>query len=92
MSGHRATWSKFGVCKEITDLLKGSAILQSQTHQAGDDVVETDQFRRTVGSFETKKDFCRVFVIMDAEVERALTSDPDFLCDVIATSRKGTTR
>ena len=78
MSRYRATWSKFGVCEEIADLLKRSAVLQSQTHQAGNDVVETDQFRGTVGSFQTKEDFCGVFVVMHADVERALTSNLTF--------------
>ncbi len=44
VSGHRATWSKFHFCEEIADLLKWSAVLQSDAHQAGYDVVETDQF------------------------------------------------
>ena len=46
--GYRAAWLKFGACEEITDLLKRSAILQGETHQAGHYVVETDQFRGAV--------------------------------------------
>ena len=89
--GHRATWCKFGACEEIADLLKRSAVLQGKTHQAGDDVVETDQFGGTVRTFHAKKDFCRVFVVVHAEVERALAGDLHFLRDVMAASRKRTT-
>jgi len=39
---HRATWSKLGACEEIADLLKRSAVLKGNTHQTGDDVIETD--------------------------------------------------
>ena len=42
--GHWAAWLKFGACEEISHLLKRSAVLQRETHQAGNDVVETDQF------------------------------------------------
>jgi len=87
--GHRATWSKFSPSEEIADLLKRSAVLQGYAHQAGDNVVETDQFRSAVGPFEAKKDFCGVFVVMDAEVERALAGDLDLLCDVIAAVGEG---
>ena len=48
------------------------AVLQRKTHQADDDVVETDQVRSAVGSF------------MDADVEGALSGDFDFLGDMIA--------
>ena len=87
--GHWATWSKFGPSEEITDLLKWSTVLQSQAHQAGDYVVETDQFRRAVGPFEAKKYFCGVFVVMGAEVEGTLAGDSDFLCDVRAAVGEG---
>ena len=71
-----ATRGKFGACKEIADLLKRSTVLQGETHQAGDHVVQTDQFRGAVWTFHSKKDFCRLLVIMDADVERALAGDP----------------
>ncbi len=78
-----ATWGKFGACEEIADLLKRSAVLQRKTHQAGDHVVETDQFRRTVRAFHAQKDFCWVVVVMHADVERALAGNSDFLRDVV---------
>ena len=74
--GHGATWLKFGACKEIPDLLKWGAVLQGKAHQAGYHVVEADQFRGTVRTFHAKKDFCWLFVIMNAEVERAVAGDP----------------
>ena len=43
MPNDRATWSKFGVIEEITDLFERSRpVLQGKTHQASYDVVETD--------------------------------------------------
>lgn len=63
--------------------------MQGQTHQAGYYVVETDQFRRAVGSFETKKDLGWVFVVMAADVEGTLASDPEFLGDLVAASGEG---
>jgi len=89
MPEHRAAWSKLGACEEIAEFLKRSAVLQCNTHQTGNDIVETDQLGRAVGPFETKKDFSWVFVVMDAEVERALTGNPDFLGDVIASVGEG---
>jgi hypothetical protein len=59
----------------------GSAVLQRETHQAGNHVVEADQFRRTVRAFHSKKNFCRLLVVMDADVKRALAGDFDFMCD-----------
>jgi hypothetical protein len=88
VSRHRATWSKLSPCEEITDLLKWCAILKRDAHQAGDDVVEANQFRGTVGPLHTEKDFGRVLIVMDGEVERALAGDVHFLGDVIATGRK----
>ena len=87
--GRRATWRKFGASEEITDLLKWSAVLQGEVHQAGDHVVEADQFRGTVRTFQSKKDFCWLCVVMAAEVERALAGDPNFLCDVVAAVGEG---
>ena len=60
------------------------AVQQGETHQASDDVVETDQIGGAVSSFRTKEDFCRVFVVMNADIERALSGDLDLLCDVIS--------
>jgi hypothetical protein len=82
--GYGATWSKLGTSEEIANLPKRSAVLQSQTHETGDHVVEADQLRGAVWTFEPQEDFCGVLVVMDAEVERALTGDFDFLRDVVA--------
>ena len=68
MSGHRAARFKFGSCEEITDLLERSAVLEGETHQAGDYVVQTDQFGGAVGSVHPKKDFRRMFVVVDAHI------------------------
>jgi hypothetical protein len=72
---------ELGVWEEFADLLKRSTVLQRETHQAGNHVVEADQFRRTVRAFHSKKNFCRLLVVMDADVKRALASDFDFMCD-----------
>src|SRR5580765_5154445 len=77
------TRGKFGACKEIPDLLKWSTVLQGKTHQAGDDVVEADQFRGTVRTFHAKKDFCWLCVVMHAAVERALSGNPDLQSDAM---------
>ena len=89
MPGHRATWSELGACEEIADLLKWSAVLQGNAHQAGNYVVETDQFGGAVRAFDAQEDFCRLRVVMDAQVERALASDSDLLRDVVTTVGKG---
>ena len=40
-----ATWNTLGSSEELADLLKRSpAVLQGKTHQAGDHVVDADQF------------------------------------------------
>jgi|SRR5678816_2075653 len=65
------------------------AILQGETHQAGNDVVETDQFGRAIASLKAQKEFGSVFVVMDAEIERALADDFDFLRDLVATVGEG---
>jgi len=86
----RATGRKLGTSEEIADLLKRSAVLQREAHQAGDDVVEADQFGGTVWTLHAEEDFRWVFIVMDAEVERALAGNFDFLCDVMVTVGKGT--
>src|SRR5687768_18256020 len=75
VSGYRAARLKFDACEEITDLLKGSTILQRKTHQTGNHVVEADQFRGTVSAFDAKKGFGRMFVVMDADVKRTLAGN-----------------
>jgi hypothetical protein len=89
--GHRAAWSKFGTGEELADLLKRSAVLQRDAHQAGHHVVQTDQFRGTVRTFHAQKDFCWVVVVMDGDVERALIGNPDLLRDVVAPVGEGKT-
>ncbi|GKS59422.1 hypothetical protein YTPLAS18_29490 [Nitrospira sp.] len=80
-----------GASKEITDLLEGSAVLECDARQAGYYVVETDQFGRAVRSLESEKDFCRLAIVMHADVERALAGDFHFLRDVVAPWGKGET-
>jgi hypothetical protein len=92
VSEYRAAWREFGAGEEITHFLKRSAALQRKTHQAGDDVIEADQFRGTVRAFDTKKDFCWLCIVMGANVERALAGDPDLLRDVIPAGGKSTAR
>jgi len=48
-----------------------------------------NQFRGTVQTIHTKKNFCWVRIVMDAEVERALAGDPNFLCDVVSAVGEG---
>src|SRR5262249_38613115 len=75
--------------EEITDLLEWSAVLQCQTHQASDYIVERDQFGRTVRAFQAEKDFSGLIVIVHPQIERASAGDVDFLGDVVATVGEG---
>ena len=86
----RATGRKLGTSEEIADLLKRSAVLQREAHQAGDDVVEADQFGGTVWTLQTKEDFGWMYIVMDAEVERALAGNSDLLCGMVAAGGEGT--
>ena len=81
---HRPTRFKFDTGEEIADLLKRSTVLQRETHQAGHDVVEADQFRGTVRPVHTQEQFGRLFMVVDAEVQRVWASDFDFLRDMVA--------
>ena len=47
-------------------------------------MVEPNQLREAVWTFETQEDFCWPVVIMDGDVERSLSGDLELLCDVIA--------
>ena len=77
-----ATWGKFSASKAIADLLKWSAVPERETHQAVDDDVQSDKFRGAVGSFRSKTEFCEVFVVMNADIERTVTREIEILCDV----------
>ena len=90
VSGHRAAWLKFSPSEEIAHLLKWSAVLQGETAQAGDHVVEGDNFAAAVGSFDPEEEFRRLGCVMNADVKRPLPGDFDFVCDVISASRKKT--
>ena len=48
VSRDRATRFKFDAGEEIAHLLQADAVLQRETHQAGEDIVEADQLRETV--------------------------------------------
>ncbi len=63
-------------------------ILQGDTHQAGDDVVQANQLKGAIGVFEAGRDFSGVGVVMDAEIESPIGGEPDFLCDVMRASRE----
>jgi hypothetical protein len=90
VSSDRAAWLKFGSSEEIAHLLKPvCAVLQGDAHQAGNDVVQTDQFGGAVGAFHAQEDFGGVDIVRDADIKRALTSDSDFLGDVIPASGEG---
>ena len=89
VSDDGATGLELCASEELADLLQWSAILQGDAHQASDDIVQADQFRGTVRAFQSKKDFRRSGVIVDADVERALASDPDLLRDMISPGREG---
>jgi hypothetical protein len=67
-------------------------VLQGYAQQAGDKVVEPDQFRGAVRTFEPQEDFSGVFIVMDADIEDSLAGDSDFLCDVMTTSGERSTR
>lgn len=88
MPGYRASRLKLGACEEISQLLDRSAVLQGDTRQAGQHVIEPDQFRRAVSTLEPEEELCGVFVVVDTDVKRPLTGDLDLLGDVGAASRK----
>lgn len=60
---------------------QGSAVLQGETQQAGNAVVESDHFSRAIGSYDAPEEFRRLLIAMDAQVERALAGEPDLLGD-----------
>jgi len=70
---------------------QAEAILQSQTHYAGNHVVPPDQFRGAVQSFDAEEDFSGLRVVMDADVEHELAGDADFLGDVMTTAGESAT-
>ena len=91
MSGDGAPWGKFSASEEIAHLLKRERRTAGQ-YSSGEQPRRRDRsIQKSSRAFQAKKDFCRLFVVMDAEVERALTSNSDFLCDVITTSGKSAT-
>lgn len=89
MPGDWATWSKFSPSEEIADFLKRSAVLQGETAQAGDYVVEGDEFAGAVRPLDPKEEFRGLGRIMDADVERALAGDPDLLCGMVSAVGEG---
>lgn len=81
----------FGASEEITGVLKRSAVLEGQAHQASDYVIEVDQFRRTAQTFQVKEDFGGVGIVIDADVQRPLIGNPDLWGDVrLARGEDGT--
>ena len=87
MSNDGATGNTIGSSEEIFHLSTW-AVLRGETQWAGSHVVEIDQLQVTVRIVRPQEDVCRVFVIVDAEVERALPYNIQFLRDVMTASRK----
>jgi hypothetical protein len=83
------TGFELGASEEIADLLQRCAVLQGDAHQASDNVVEPDQFGGTISAFQSRKDFRRSCVIVDADVERAEASNLDLLRDMFAAIGEG---
>ena len=65
MSRDRPAWGKLGAREEIADLFEGCTVLQGDTHQAGNDVVEGDGLGGAVSPFHPKEDLGRGLIIMD---------------------------
>jgi hypothetical protein len=63
-------------------------MLQRYAHQAGNNVVEKDQLRGTVGSFDPNEDFSGLRIIMNTDAKGTLAGDFDFLGDVLTTGRE----
>ncbi len=87
VSGHRAAGLKFGPSEEIANLFERSPVLKRDRCQASNYVIEGDQLRGAVRTFEAEKHLSGVFVVMNADVERA-ARNPDFLRDVPTTKWK----
>ena len=82
--------AQIGACEETADLFeRGHRTVQGNTHQAGYDVVQSDQFGGAVASFQPQKDFCWSFVVMDADVEGSLAVNADLLCGMLAAVGEG---
>lgn len=71
---------------------RGSTVLKGHAHQAGDDVIETDELRRTVRPFDAHEDYGRLIILMDGDIQRALAGDANFLSDVVTAGWERTTR
>ena len=72
---------------ELSTSYELAEILQGDTHQAGDDVVQANQLKGAIEVFQAGRDFSGVGVVMDAEIESPIGGEPDFLCDVMRASR-----
>jgi hypothetical protein len=87
VSRHRPAGGEFGASEEIADLLKWCAVLKGEAHQAGNDVVESDDLGRAISSFDSKEEFGGAGVVVDAKIERTLPGDANLLGDVSAAGR-----
>lgn len=67
-------------------------MLEDETAQAGNDVVESDEFAGAVGSLDPEEEFCGLGIVMNVEVERALPGDSDLLSGMVAAAGIGADR
>lgn len=88
MPEDRARGLKLGACEEIADFREWCSMLERDARQTGDYVVEPDQFRRAVSTFEPEEEFRGLVVVVDADVQGSLAGDLDLLGDVGAASGK----
>jgi hypothetical protein len=81
--------AKFGPRKKIGHLLEGSAVLQGNAQQTSNDIVERHNLGCDIRTFDSEKEFYGVRVVMDAEIQHAMTANADLLGEVIVPVGEG---
>ena len=86
--GHVSTWGKLSPSKEVGDLLKRELYFTVRLIRQAITSF-SDEFSKSVLTFNAKDDLGRLLVVMHAQIECALATNPDILRDVVTTVGEG---
>jgi hypothetical protein len=83
MPSDGATGRKFSPRQEISEFPEPKSTLKGHAQQPGNDIVQRHRLAGDVGTFDAENDLSRLRIVVDGEIQNAMTGDTNFLGSMI---------